>query len=415
MRPAGMLVSTLPPARQPAWRSVLLVGAVGLALGGLLLFVEILRIGPDSTAPFHVGARWRLDEELAARGVEVQTQPGPGYDGQWFLGLAYDPLLLDDLTRTFDQPRYRAGRPLYAMAGWALAAGLRPAVPMGLLAVGPLAVGLGAMALARILASYRRSRWWGLLFGLVPGVGIGVTFGTAEPLGLALAVLGLSLTLESTSGWAGSRRPHAAELWAGVAFAGAALTKESYLVFAAAGAVYLAGLPGRVGWSRLRPAVTLLVPGLAALAVWWAYVLGVVAPVRGHGTPLAALGPPFLGWVRTLELLARGAYQVDALTNPIGYMLLGGSLAVLLAGIVVGLRSTTLPARVGLALGCYALLLSATLLGHFMSSMRALAPSVLGCGLAVAIAILPASRSTPAPAPNRSPAIAGRPGADGRG
>jgi hypothetical protein len=387
MRPPGLLVSTPPPARQPPWRSVLRVGAVGLAIGALLLVAELLRLGSDPTALFHVGARWQLDEQLAARNIRVQTQQGPGYDGQWFLGLAYDPLLLDDLTGTFDQPRYRAGRPLYPMAGWALATGRIPAIPAGLLAVGALAVGVGSMAIARMLVAYRRSRWWGLGFGLIPGVSVGVAFGTAEPLGLALAALGLGLTLDSGAADAGSRRSRALQLWAGLAFAGAALTKESYLVFAGAGAFYLATLPGRAGWSRLRPAVTLVGPGVAALAAWWVYVLGAVAPIRGHGSPLDALGPPLLGWGRTMALLIRGEYQVDALTNPVGYLMLAGSLAAVLAGTFVGLRSTTLPARIGLLLGGYALFLSATLLGHFMSSMRALAPIVLGGGLAVATAI----------------------------
>jgi hypothetical protein len=191
---------------------VLRVGAVGLAIGALLLVAELLRLGSDPTALFHVGARWQLDEQLAARNIRVQTQQGPGYDGQWFLGLAYDPLLLDDLTGTFDQPRYRAGRPLYPMAGWALATGRIPAIPAGLLAVGALAVGVGSMAIARMLVAYRRSRWWGLGFGLIPGVGVGVTFGTAEPLGLAMAALGLGLTLDSGAVDAGSRRSRALRL-----------------------------------------------------------------------------------------------------------------------------------------------------------------------------------------------------------
>jgi hypothetical protein len=372
-----------PPAGQPPWRHVLPVGAAALALGCLFLVAQFLRLGFDVTAPFHVGSIFGLDEELAGRGVQVQVQRGPGYDGQWFLGLAYDPLLVDDVTDGFDLPRYRAGRPLQAMVGWALAAGRTPAMPAGLLAVGPLTLALGAMALARLVVAYGRTRWWGLGFALLPGVVVGVAFGTAEPLGLALSVLGLGVVLERAS--AGPSRRRTTELLAGLAFAAAALTKESYLLFAVAGAFYLATLPGRGGWSRLRPGMVLLGLPLAALAGWWAYVLGAVAPGVDDDAPLGAIGPPLLGWGRTLLLLARADYAVDGPVDPAGYLLVLGSLAAGVAGIVVGVRSTSLPARVGLVLGGYAMCLSGSLLGHFLSSMRALAPTVLGAALAVGL------------------------------
>lgn len=378
------MASRPPPAGQPPWRRVLPVGAAGLALGCLFLVAQFLRLGFDFTTPFYVGSMFGLDEELARRGIQVQVQPGPGYDGQWFLGLAFDPLLLDELTAGFDQPRYRAGRPLQAMVGWALAAGRIPAIPAGLLAVGPLAVALGAAALARLVVAYGWARWWGLGFAFVPGVAVGVAFATAEPLGLALTVLGLGFVLESASAGAGATRGRTTELGAGLAFAAAALTKESYLLFALAGAFYLATLTGDASRPRLRPVLVLLGLPLVALAAWRLYVLAAVAPTLNDSAPLGALGPPLLGWGRTLLLLARADYVVDGPIDPAGYLLVLGSLAAGVAGIVVGLRSTTLPARVGLVLGCYSLLLSGELLGHFLSSMRALAPTVLGTALAVA-------------------------------
>ena len=70
-----------------------------------------------------MGTSWGLDEQLAARHLPVEITPGNGYDGQWFLGLAHDPLLGERLATIFDMPRYRAGRPLQAVAGWLLAAG----------------------------------------------------------------------------------------------------------------------------------------------------------------------------------------------------------------------------------------------------------------------------------------------------
>src|SRR5205823_5521758 len=94
MRPRLPVPKPLPRA-QPPWSKVLVVGLAGALLGLALLGLQLARLGGGETAPFFVGTAWGFDEELAARGIEVRTVPGTGYDGQWFLGLAYDPLLLD--------------------------------------------------------------------------------------------------------------------------------------------------------------------------------------------------------------------------------------------------------------------------------------------------------------------------------
>jgi hypothetical protein len=261
MRSLQRLVSAPSAVRQPRWRAVVGVAAAGLVVGWVLVVLQFARLGWEPTAPFVVGTSWRLDEELAARHLGVRTTPGNGYDGQWFLGLAYDPMLGEQLAASFDMPRYRAGRPLQAVAGWLLAGGRASAIPLGLLAVGPLAVSLGSAATARLVAASGRSPWWGLGFAVVPGVMVGVAFGTAEPLALALAALGLSLVVDERAGASG------------VAFAGA-VTKESYLVFAVAGG--LAGVGRRKaplgairrgnGRARPRHAAARVVVGVRGLA-----------------------------------------------------------------------------------------------------------------------------------------------------
>jgi hypothetical protein len=385
MRSLHLPVAAPAPARQPGWRAVVGVAAVGLLVGGLLLALQFARLGWDPTAPFFVGTSWGLDEELAARRLEVQVTPGNGYDGQWFLGLAYDPALSEGLASSFDMPRYRAGRPLQAVAGWLLAGGQAAAVPMGLLAVGPLAVALGSAATGRLVAAWGRSRWWGLSFALVPGVVVGVTFATAEPLALALAALGLSLVLD--------RRPVAA----GLAFAGAGLTKESYLVFAVAGAAWLALTAGGPRRARLAEAATVVVPGVVLLGLWWAYVAWQVPASAADAEAASAVGPPLAGWAHALGLVAGGDYVPDAPVGPLGAVLLAGSLAVAVVATVLGLRRATLPGWTGLLLGLYGLFLSAELLGRFLSSMRALAPTVLAAGLAIAAALRPGRDPTARP------------------
>jgi hypothetical protein len=358
------------------------VAAAGLVAATALLALQFARVGWEPTAPFVVGTSWRLDEELAARHLDVRVTPGHGYDGQWFLGLAYDPLLGQGLADGFDMPRYRAGRPLQAVAGWLLAAGQPGAIPFGLLAVGPLAVALGCAACGRLLAAAGRSPWWGVGFALVPGVAVGVMFGTAEPLGLALAVLGLSLVLDG-------RLPAA-----GLAFAGSALTKETLLVFAVAAAAWLVVDAAPGPRSRLARAAALLLPGVLALGLWWSYVAWRVPADAGYGRAADAAGWPLAGWWHVLGLIVRGEYVPDAGVGPLGAALLVGSLLLAAAGVVLGLRSPTLLGRTGLLLGLYGLVLSGELLGRFLSSMRVLAPAVLGACLALAAAVtLPGDQS----------------------
>jgi hypothetical protein len=389
------LASVPPAAAQPSWRVVAGVAVAGLLVAGALLGLQFVRLGWEPTAPFVVGTTWRLDEELAARHVPVKVTPGHGYDGQWFLGLAHDPLLGERLAAGFDKPRYRARRPLQPLVGWLLAGGQTRAIPLGLLVVGPLAVALGCGACGRLLAASGRSRWWGLGFAVVPGVVVGVTFGTAEPLALALATLGLSLVLDG--------RPVAG----GLAFAGAALTKESYLVFAVAAAAWLAVAVARSRRARAAAeAAAVLLPGVLALGLWWAYVAWRLPAGAGDRRGVAALGPPLAGWEHALGLVVRGGYVPDAPVGPLGVALLVGSGLLAVAAIVLGTRRPTLVGWTGLLLGLYGLVLSGVLLDRFLSSMRALAPTVLAAGLAMAAAAATpavASQDTNAPVPHPVP------------
>jgi hypothetical protein len=402
-----------------SWRRALPVAVAGLVVAALLLGLQFVRLGRNHlgsgpTAPFVVGTSWQLDEELAARHIRVALTPGNGYDGQWFLGLGYDPLLRQGLADGFDMPRYRARRPLLPLLGWALGAARPAAVPVALLAVEILAVALGCAAAGRILAAVGWSRWWGVGFALIPGVAVGVMFGTAEPLGLALATLGLCLVLE------GRVAP------AAVAFAAAGLTKETYLGFAAAAATWLLLRPGGGrAWARVRAALAVAAPGVAALALWWWYVAWRVPASGSDAAGDQAFSLPLAGWAHTLARIASGRYVPDAPVGPAGPALLLGTFVLLLAAVLVGLRSPlrlrwgrrpgadatvkgapswTLAAWTGLLMGCYGLALAGMLLDRFLSASRALAPGVLAAGLSLAAT----ARANPAPTPTPVAKQAGR-------
>jgi hypothetical protein len=378
----------VPASSQPRWRHVLIVGAAGMAVAATLLALQFVRLsrndlGSDPTAPFIVGTSWHLDEQFAQRRVPVHLTPGDGYDGQWFLGQAYDPLLLGHFDEGFDMPRYRARRPLDSMLGWLGGLGQPNAIPIVLLALGILSVGVGCAAAARLVAGHRHSRWWGLTFALIPGIAVAVMFGTAEALALALAAVGLSLAFEHRV------------VAAGVAFAGAGLTKETYLGFAAATAVYLlASRAGRLR-QRIRAALWVALPGMLALGAWWIYVQAMVpaSPTDDSGTSAFVL--PFRGWLQAFHTIAAGHFVADAPVGPMGPALVVGTFVLLVAALVASLLllrrgRRPLLAWNGLLFSIYGLCLNGGVLGtRFLSGMRTLAPCVLPCALVVIAAVGP--------------------------
>jgi hypothetical protein len=186
---------------------------------------------------------------------------------------------------------------------------------------------------------------------------------------------------------------------AGLAFAGAALTKETYLVFAVAAAASLALEPGTPHRARVARVAVVVVPGVVGLAAWWAYVAARIPAGPGDREAVGAVGPPLAGWGQVLGRLLSGDYVPDAPVGLVGALLLVGSLLAVIVAIPLGLRRRSLVGWTGLLLGVGALMLSGELLGRFLSSMRALAPAVLAAALVIAVrTATTAGRETEVPA-----------------
>jgi hypothetical protein len=355
---------------QVSWRRVLPMAVLGLLIAALFVGDRVgLPDGFEPSAPFVVGTSRGHDVDLRERGVQLPDQLSEvGYDGQWYLIQANDPLLVTDLPTRFDAPRYRAIRMLYPTLGWLLAAGQSPATPYALLVLAMLAFAFGCACCGRIVSAYGRSPWWGMLFAVVPGTQIGLAFATAEPLALALAVLGISLALE--------RR----YLWAGFAFAGAALTKETYLAFAAVTVVFLTidSLARGVAAARwLRSAAAVALPGVASLFAWWVYVEQTLPWAPNHGA-FDRFSPPFVGWWQVLNTIARGDYPAGDVFNIPSELVMVASFAVLVAAVVLALwLRQSLLAYQGIAWAMFGLVIAGFLLERYGSANRALAPAVL--------------------------------------
>jgi hypothetical protein len=161
---------------------------------GLLaaLLGAITMIASLQTAGWSASALPRVDSGTAMADVARSVDPGfrlvhPGaYDGQFYWGIALDPVGVGSAHRAFDNPPYRYGHPLLGWLGWIASAG------QGRLAAGALAVlGLASLFAAAVAAAALglargRSGFEALFVALNPGLLYAAAHELAEPLCAAL-------------------------------------------------------------------------------------------------------------------------------------------------------------------------------------------------------------------------------------
>jgi hypothetical protein len=161
-----------------------------------------------------------------------------GYDGQFYWLQATDPLLLHHSTLTDihnTAPGYHLQRPAYPALAYALALGMRSALPWTLLAVNVLAV-LGITAAFSFYARRRGwSCWWALAIGLVPGLLMPTLRDLSDPLAVAAMVGG------------GRARSRGRSWLAAGLLAVGVLAREPMMV-----AVVAVGLDAACAWWRVR-------------------------------------------------------------------------------------------------------------------------------------------------------------------
>lgn len=314
--------------------------AVGVALG--FLWAN----GWNPTAFFRIGDRARHPGALPADAIVHRGEVG--YDGQFFLALAYDPALRDPRTvAVFDNPRYRVRRILFPVLAHALALGNAALVPWALIALNVLAIAALAAVFAHEMAPAPPGR---LLVPLaVQGVWVILLFSTADLLGVVFLLLALALAHRNRA------------LGAGMALLLAALTREVYLLqgllLAAQNALE----------NRRRAAATILV--LQVPAVAWNLLVLVSVPEGGTGIG-ESLGVPLAGIAQSVLDLARPPWTASDAYEAASLVLLLAAAA----GLAVQGARCWRSARTVLlfALPLLALLLCArvAILGYFVGSTR---------------------------------------------
>jgi hypothetical protein len=257
---------------------------------------------------------------VAARRIDPGfrlVHPG-AYDGQFYWGIAVDPVAVGDVHQAFDTASYRYGHPLYGWLGWLFSAGQGRAAAAALVAVSLLAM-FAAAAAAAALGAAR-----GLFVALNPGLLYAGAHGLGEPLAAALLLGGLLAYFRD-------RR-----IAALVCFALLPLAKEEFVLVALALAAWEL-------WRRrgLREAALLSATVLPSVA-WWIYAriaLGAWFTTGGN-----AIGVPFAGWKRALLNAGIDSYSRDPARNMIGesaIVVFAALLALLAIATLASLRVNT--------------------------------------------------------------------------
>jgi hypothetical protein len=225
-----------------------------------------------------------------------------GYDGQFALYIALDPA---HAAPAVDKPPYRYSHILYPALARALALGQNRFVPAALIAVNLLSVFLATLALGLILRRAGRSPALALLFGLFAGTFVTFNRDLTDLLAYALVALAI-LVLRWDS------RRHI--MLAALAFAGAALSRETTLIFPAVLAtVHLLRGSGALR-QRVALAAMLAVDSVAPYLAWRAFVLHWLG---SHGTVPALLAPyPFAGLIPHGNLNATLLINVSTIVVP---------------------------------------------------------------------------------------------------
>lgn len=261
----------------------------------LPVLAHLARYGFNPTAAFRIGDRLPLSPRLDPD--QTVRFPGElGYDGQFYLTIALDPLLRDPGSlAALDVPRYRYRRILFPVLAWALGGGRARCIPWALLAVLVASFAGLALTLGR-LARLRRCNGPAELMALaLVGAWVCLFLGTAGLLStflVAQALLGYELRQ--------GRRA-----WAGLALAG--LARETSLLLLPA-FVFAAGR--RSGRRAALATATAAAPALA----WNLWVLSRIPA----GNPVGVAGRvtwPFFGLAHKLAGLpaactsAKGGYE----------------------------------------------------------------------------------------------------------
>lgn len=333
-------------------------GALAVVVAGAALVPSLRPAGwnvtvlprVDSATPLGAAAR-RIDPGFRT------VHPG-AYDGQFYWGIAIDPLATGDVHRVLDKPSYRYGHPLLGWLSWLLGAGQGSAAAAALLVAGLASFGAAAFLAALLGRSRGGTGFEALLVIANPGLVYAAVHGLGEPLSVALLLGSLAAYLDGRTRLA----------LAG--FALLPLTKEPLALVPLAVALWELWRR-RTGLRAAVPLVATLLPSIA----WWIYARARLGAWFTSGD--TALGAPFSGWKRALLDAGVNSLAPAPLLNQIGeetLVVLVALLALLVVAGLVALRGRSPVDLVYLALAAVAVFLAPNATSSLRDALRNTAP-----------------------------------------
>lgn len=267
-------------------------GLAGVLLAILAMIPSLRSAGWSITALPRVGAGTPMAQAARAVDPSFRLVDQGAYDGQFYWGIAVDPMARGGVHASFDTASYRYGHPLFGWLGWIASAGQARAAAAAL-----AVVGLAALFVAATAAADLASGAAALFVALNPGLLYAAAHDLAEPLCAALLLLALN-------GYVRGRRGLML-----VSFALLPLAKEQLvlvpLVLAAWELVH-----------RRRTGTAGLVATVVPAVIWWTYARMTLGAWFTSGDN--ALGAPFVGWARALAHAGVDSYSADPGTNQLG-------------------------------------------------------------------------------------------------
>jgi hypothetical protein len=297
-------------------------GFLALVAAALALVPVLRPVGWDLTALPRVADNTAMTQVARERDPNFHVVHIGAYDGQFYWGIAVDPIARSDAHQAFDKASYRYGHPLLGWLGWLFSAGQARAAPAALLGWGLASVCAAAVAASLLGQAFGSRGWEGLFVAANPGLIYAATHDLGEPLSAVLLLGGLLA-------YARGRRTTAA-----VCFGLLVLSKELYLLVPLGIAAWEV-LRGRARLRETWVFVACLLPSIG----WWIYArLQLGAWFTSGGS---ALTLPFAGWKRALLDDGIGTYSPDGALNVADeatLVVVAALLVVLVAGGLMALR-----------------------------------------------------------------------------
>jgi hypothetical protein len=286
--------------------------------GTFFLIIFIVKFDGNITGFYRIGSV--LPKSSLLNGIELFVHEGKrGNDGQLFLALALDPLLLNPTTiSALDSPWYRAKRIMYPTVGWLLGLGSPKRIIWSLTLVNLLLIAVIVSLTASWLDHYCQQKAWALSIIAIPSIWMILSISTSDLLCATFSLAALLFYKKQNS--------KLTTLFMALAI----LTRETAILLLLV-LIFTAFLEKK--YSFLRSIWLAPIP----FAVWNIYLLSILTPEKITSLFSAFFDYPLSGMVSKIHsLLTPEKIGAEYFFDIFTFILL---LIVIANGIVVALRN----------------------------------------------------------------------------